>query len=614
MKSLRMLRSTFAALLLCIFSLGASQAEIIRIRCSNDFFNVDTVRNTLERQGRTTSISWTYDGEWIRLTFASGAEKLAFSSKTGYVIQNGNQIDARCEFRNPEALANINVTPTANLRLAFIALPEDSRKVIQELMSLDKFYSSSVDGLWGSGTEAALMRYKTYVEDLTGQQYLIQSPFGAAQFLEAIMAFTYEGDECDGCENQASYQPSFNCAQASTLDERAICASPKLMELDNIVNAGFRQVTLNKGQNAAQIVARLHLERRKQCGSDQTCIEKVQRTAITRFIVLGAKINLPLSISSETKSASMQPEAAKPPPIVYIQKDEADYIFAAIKRFATENANELTVDFVINLDRLRQSLSGTWGPSKATAFESLLAEMGSGPLSAQRIASARSSFAEKQTIKKANASADLASKLSTLKSWVLINATSEHAPEIAQYLKQREEVSAKDDFEGILQASKRADDFLAVIAQKESVPLVAEGSETAKQPVEASASKALVRVAFTFMDQQETLGDAFDQYSAPKGQILVPVRFVFHPEAEETLLSPMQLSIEISTETDARYQINEPATLALAAQLGVPAPISKPVWLPGEPVTLVFEIPRINAIPKGVYVAGDGLEFKLKQE
>jgi len=76
----------------------------------------------------------------------------------------------------------------------------------------------------------------------------------------------------------------------------------------------------------------------------------------------------------------------------------------------------------------------------------------------------------------------------------------------------------------------------------------------------------------------------------------------------------MQLSIEISTETDARYQINEPATLALAAQLGVPAPISKPVWLPGEPVTLVFEIPRINAIPKGVYVAGDGLEFKLKQE
>lgn len=614
MNSQPMLRRTLAALLFYILSLGASQAEIIRIRCSDELFKIDTVRNTLEREGRTTSITWTYDGEWIRLTFANGADKLAFSNKTGYVIQNGNQIDARCEFRNRDALANIKITPTANLRAAFIALPEDSRKLIQEMMALDKFYNSAVDGLWGSGTEAALMRYKTYVEDFTGQRYLIESPFGAAQFLEAIMAFSYEGDECDGCEDQASSQPSFNCARATTLDERAICSNPKLMELDNIVNAGFQQVTLSKGPETAKIVARLHLERRRQCGPDQTCIEMVQRAAITRFIALGARLVLPLSIGSETQSASPQPEAPKPPPIVYTQKDEADYIFEAIKAFATDNPNELTVDFVINLDRLRQSLTGSWGQSKATAFEALLTEIGSSPLLSQRIASARSSFAEEQASKKATASADLASKLSTLKNWVLVNATSEYAPEIAQFLKQREEVSPKDDYDSILQASMRADQFLAVIAQKDAAPQVAEASEPVTQPVEGGASNALVHVAFRFLDQQETLGDAFDQYSAPKGQILVPVRFVFQPEAEGTSLSPPQLSVELGTETGARYPINEPATLALAAQLGVPAPMSKPVWLSGEPVTLVFEIPRINAAPKGVYVAGDGLEFKPKQE
>lgn len=614
MHSQPMLRRTLAALLFYILSLGASQAEIIRIRCSDELFKVDTVRNTLERDGRTTPISWTYDGEWIRLTFANGVDKLAFSNKTGYVIQNGNQINARCEFRNRDALTRIKITPTANLRAAFIALPEDSRKLIQEMMALDKFYSSRVDGLWGSGTEAALMRYKAYVEDLTGQRYLIESPFGASQFLEAIMAFSYEGDECDGCEDQASLQPAFNCARATTLDERAICSNPKLMELDNIVNAGFQQVTASKGPETAKIVARLHLERRRQCGSDQTCVEMVQRAAITRFIALGAKLVLPLSVGSATQSASKPPETPKPPPIVFIQKDEADYIFEAIKDFATDNPNELTVDFVINLDKLRQSLTGSWGQSKATAFEALLIEIGATPLLSQRIASARSGFAQEQANKKATASADLASKLGTLKSWVLINATSEYAPEIAQFLKQMEETGSKDDVESILQASNRADRFLDVIAEKDAAPQVAEASEAATQPVDAAASNALVRVAFRFLEQQETLGDAFDQYSAPKGQILVPVRFVFQPEAEGTSLSPAQLSVELATETGARYPMNEPATLALSAQLGVPAPMTQSVWLPGEPVTLVFEIPLINAVPKGVHVAGDGLEFKPKQE
>jgi len=153
-------RGTFTAALLYLSGLGVAHAEAINIWCGNDRFKVDTARNTLETAGRLNRISWIFDGEWIRLTFANGTDRLAFSSKNGYVIQNGKQIDAGCRFTNPEALARIEIAPTANLRLKFIALPEPDGKLVQELMSLSGYYNSTIDGLWGSGTEDALFRYK----------------------------------------------------------------------------------------------------------------------------------------------------------------------------------------------------------------------------------------------------------------------------------------------------------------------------------------------------------------------------------------------------------------------------------------------------------------------
>jgi len=262
-----MLRGTVTAALLYLSGLGAAHAETISIWCSNDLFRIDTARNTFESQGRVTRISWIFDGEWIRLTFPNGTDRLAFSSKNGYVIQNGKQIDAGCRFSNPEALARIKIAPTANLRLEFIALPEPERKVIQELMSLNGYYNSTIDGLWGTGTEDALLRYKDFVENVTAQKYPIETPLGASRYLQVIMQLSYddgEGDECDGCEETMTSRPSFDCGRATTADERAICTNPTLMELDNILNQGFGQVVQNRGQQTAQIVGRLHLDRRRQ--------------------------------------------------------------------------------------------------------------------------------------------------------------------------------------------------------------------------------------------------------------------------------------------------------------------------------------------------------------
>ena len=594
-------------------TLSPSHAETIRIRCSNVYFNINPVQNTVESQGRTNRISWTYDGEWIRLTFPNQTDKLAFSRKTGYVIQNGKQIDARCVFQNPQALASLQIAPTANLRSAFIALPEGSRKLIQEIMSMDRYYNSTIDGLWGSGTENALVRYKTYFESLTGQQYGIETPIAAARFLEAIIASTYEGDECDGCDEPAPPQPAFNCAKASTLDERTICSNPKLIELDNLLNEGFRQVTFAKGQQAAQIVARLHLDRRRQCKANATCIEDVQSEAITRFIALGAKLALPPGFKSSTQPAAKSTAAPKPP-VEFISQEEATYIVEAVRKFATDHPGDLTVDFVINFDLMRQAVAGTWSQSKSQAFLAMLKDFGTSDLLPRRIAAARSSYASEKARTEAEARAQLNSKLNVLKVWVLSNAISEHAAEIAQYLKRAQEISATGELKEIQQLTERADRFLAVINQKDTQAPAAASVTEQEQPTQTAVDEPLVKVSYAFLDQQETVGDAFDQYSARKGQVLIPVRLSFQPERADTALSLGQLSIELGTETGARYPVNEVATLALAAQLGATDPRSKSTLTPGEPILLVFEIPRVNAVAKEIVVSADGLKFRSNRE
>jgi hypothetical protein len=610
-------RGTVTAALLYLSTLGVAQAETIQIRCGKDLFKVDTTRSTLETAGRLNRISWIFDGEWIRLTFANGKDRLAFSSKNGYVLQNGKQINASCRFLNPEALARIKVAPTANLRVEFIALAEPNRKLIQGQMSLNGYYNSTIDGLWGTGTEEALVNYKGYVEGITGQRYQLETPFGASQYLQAVIQLSYEdgeGDECDGCEETMTVGPSFDCNKSTTLDERAICANPTLAELDVILNVAFRQVVQNRGQQAAKIVSRLHLDQRRQCGADTKCIEKVQRDAISRLIALGAQVTVTPNARAET-APNKVPDTAKPEPVVYIKRDEADYILASIEQFAIESPGELTIDFVINLDSLRQAAKGAWSDRKAQQFEAALKEISATPAIANRISSARADFAREQTEGRTRASAALNEKLGKLKVWVLNNAISENAPEIAQFLKRGEEVLLQGNYEEILPTTERADLFLKMVEPKEQDQTAAvETSATAAAQAEESGEKPEIRVKVATYEAQSTLGDAFEQYSAQKGQILLPVRLVFQPGKDATSINPSDLKIELGTETGARYPVNELATLSLAAQQGVSPSTEMTVWAPGDEVFLVFEIPRLNAIPKMVHINSDVFEFKLIQE
>jgi hypothetical protein len=65
--------------------------------------------------------------------------------------------------------------------------------------------------------------------------------------------------------------PSFPCAKATTLDERAICSDARLAELDRLQAHAF---SLAKRRDSKQAIeeARRRLEERRRCGNDRVCI------------------------------------------------------------------------------------------------------------------------------------------------------------------------------------------------------------------------------------------------------------------------------------------------------------------------------------------------------
>ncbi len=134
------------------------------------------------------------------------------------------------------------------------------------------------------------------------------------------------------------------------------------------------------------------------------------------------------------------------------------------------------------------------------------------------------------------------------------------------------------------------------------------------RPQENTATTALANVTFAFLEPQETLGDAFEQYSAPKGKILIPMRLVIQFQQPVTSIEPSKLLVEIGTETGARYPLNAAATDALAAQFGTASSIDLPVWSSGEPILLAFEVPRTNAVAREIYIQADGIKFTPAQE
>jgi len=92
--------------------------------------------------------------------------------------------------------------------------------------------------------------------------------------------------------------PSFDCAKATYPDERTICFSAELSQLDNVANAGYEYLRRVYGSQYANSLDLPLLQARRACATDVTCIKAQQLAAIKKFQSLGAPSPFGGSISS----------------------------------------------------------------------------------------------------------------------------------------------------------------------------------------------------------------------------------------------------------------------------------------------------------------------------
>ena len=107
--------------------------------------------------------------------------------------------------------------------------------------------------------------------------------------------------------------PSFNCVKATYPDELAICSSPELSQLDNVLVAAYEHIRNKYGDQYAKSINAPLFQARRACGSDATCIKERQIAAIKTFEGLGAPITNQSGITGNqtTSNPPPFPEAPK---------------------------------------------------------------------------------------------------------------------------------------------------------------------------------------------------------------------------------------------------------------------------------------------------------------
>lgn len=119
--------------------------------------------------------------------------------------------------------------------------------------------------------------------------------------------------------------PSFDCATAIRLDERAICANDQLAVLDRIADEAYKYLRIHQSKSFANKLNLPFIKQRQACGENVACIRKIQIASIKLFKQKGAPIESPdlekmdlvqneatvdghLDISSGAQSARLAPQ------------------------------------------------------------------------------------------------------------------------------------------------------------------------------------------------------------------------------------------------------------------------------------------------------------------
>jgi clan AA aspartic protease (TIGR02281 family) len=98
------------------------------------------------------------------------------------------------------------------------------------------------------------------------------------------------GFSCVSWHAAAAQSPSFDCGRARLADEIAICRTPELAELDNVIAAAYAYLKSTRGRVYADQVGIPFWRLRQACQYDTGCIRQVQVQAINAYQVAGAPV------------------------------------------------------------------------------------------------------------------------------------------------------------------------------------------------------------------------------------------------------------------------------------------------------------------------------------
>jgi len=105
-----------------------------------------------------------------------------------------------------------------------------------------------------------------------------------------------------GLNATSAHAASFDCAKATTPDERTVCSDSQLSELDNLISNAFRQAkqasTGADDQKNIVTFARGFLKDRRACATDRSCILGQYVSALLAYQNFGAKEAVPAWVTA----------------------------------------------------------------------------------------------------------------------------------------------------------------------------------------------------------------------------------------------------------------------------------------------------------------------------
>jgi uncharacterized protein len=133
--------------------------------------------------------------------------------------------------------------------------------------------------------------------------------------LRASLAFALG---CLYASAAGAQSPSFDCNKARLPDEFAICRTPQLAELDNLVAAAYGYLKSRRGRPYADQIGIPFWRLRQACQSDANCIRQRQIEAISAYQSAGAPVLLPHWVSQQATSSRFgeEPDAGPSAPSV----------------------------------------------------------------------------------------------------------------------------------------------------------------------------------------------------------------------------------------------------------------------------------------------------------